>query len=433
VAENRAFKAVMRSDEHIASPPRATQLSAGENAGVPACHADVLRPSQVPVPGTVAGPGVRQAGMLARRVPALRPSQVPVPGGTSAAGPGVREALSQPGEPLEDGVRSWMEDRFESDFSDVRICRGPGAAASARTLGADAYTVGNRIVLASGQYDLGSVGGKRLLAHELAHVVQQRSGSVSGLPIGGDVTVSQPEDCFEEAAENKARQIMAWPGTPRAAWAADPADGKVAETSEGRQHFAGASTKATPGPALSVQRAGPWSWRGPLLHTVKVGTQLSGIAAALANFMPAYTAYQASPDDPVAQSNYAVAVTWLGSAIYPTLESGYQAYQEFAKWRQEPTAYKGQGGSGEPTMKEPPSTRGSFGPDLEPGLVPESESEVPTESMSESEIPTESMSERESEDPAESMSEAAFATDPVRLLFRQVNELHQRIERLERR
>ena len=88
--------------------------------------------------------------------------------------PGIlRDALYSPGRPLDAFARAFFEPRFRADFSRVRIHTGPIAAESARAVNALAYTAGPDIVFREGQSDTGTVPGKRLLAHELAHVVQQ--------------------------------------------------------------------------------------------------------------------------------------------------------------------------------------------------------------------------------------------------------------------
>lgn len=74
-----------------------------------------------------------------------------------------------------------MESRFEFDFSQVRIHANPRAADSAAALNARAYTVGTDIVFGRDQYSPASPAGRKLVAHELAHVVQQR-GKTSGAP-----------------------------------------------------------------------------------------------------------------------------------------------------------------------------------------------------------------------------------------------------------
>jgi hypothetical protein len=83
------------------------------------------------------------------------------------------------GEPLPDAVRSYFGPRFGDDFSRVRVHTDPRAAKSARALGAQAYTLGHDVVFDQGQYAPETKEGQRLLAHELAHVVQQSSGGIS--------------------------------------------------------------------------------------------------------------------------------------------------------------------------------------------------------------------------------------------------------------
>ncbi|HYV10614.1 MAG TPA: DUF4157 domain-containing protein [Pyrinomonadaceae bacterium] len=80
------------------------------------------------------------------------------------------------GSPLSSTTRAWFEPRFGHDFSGVRVHTGPGAADSASAVNAQAYTVGNNIVFNRGEYRPGTATGNHLLAHELAHVVQQNTG-----------------------------------------------------------------------------------------------------------------------------------------------------------------------------------------------------------------------------------------------------------------
>jgi hypothetical protein len=94
-----------------------------------------------------------------------------------AAPASVHRTLDGSGAPLESGLRQDMETRFGHDFSGVRVRSNGAAAQSARDVGANAYTVGSNIVFGAGQYAPGSAAGRRLLAHELAHVVQQGVGA----------------------------------------------------------------------------------------------------------------------------------------------------------------------------------------------------------------------------------------------------------------
>jgi len=103
-------------------------------------------------------------------------------GGPSGAIPAsVGHTLSQPGRPLDEDARTFMESRFDEDFSGVRVHDDSAAAQSARDVHAHAYTVGQDIVFAPGQYQPHSDSGRHLLAHELAHTVQQRGLQRSGI------------------------------------------------------------------------------------------------------------------------------------------------------------------------------------------------------------------------------------------------------------
>ena len=92
---------------------------------------------------------------------------------SSAAPPIVHEVLDSTGELLEREVRSQMESSFGHDFSHVRVHNDARAAESASSVNALAYTVGNHIVFASGHYQPQAQTGRRLIAHELAHTIQQ--------------------------------------------------------------------------------------------------------------------------------------------------------------------------------------------------------------------------------------------------------------------
>jgi hypothetical protein len=85
----------------------------------------------------------------------------------------VDQALGTPGTPLDDALRNELEPAFGRDLSPVRLHLGAVAEQSARDVSAQAYTVGHDIVFGAGQFAPGTFSGRRLLAHELAHVVQQ--------------------------------------------------------------------------------------------------------------------------------------------------------------------------------------------------------------------------------------------------------------------
>ena len=89
----------------------------------------------------------------------------------------VHEVLRSPGQPLNAATRAYMEPRFGYDFSGVRVHTDAKAAESASAVNALAYTVGRDVVFGGGLYASTTHSGRRLLAHELTHVVQQRGVS----------------------------------------------------------------------------------------------------------------------------------------------------------------------------------------------------------------------------------------------------------------
>lgn len=121
---------------------------------------------------------------------------------------GIDRVLQSGGRALDSTTRVQMEPALGADFSDVRIHTGPAADASASSLGAHAYTMGNDIVFADGAYDPASSGGQTTLAHELTHVVQQRSGPVDGTATDTGVSVSDPTDRFEREAVATADRVV---------------------------------------------------------------------------------------------------------------------------------------------------------------------------------------------------------------------------------
>jgi Domain of unknown function (DUF4157) len=90
-----------------------------------------------------------------------------------AAPASVDQALASPGRPLEPALRQDMEQRFSRDFSQVRLHSGAAAEQSAQDVNALAYTVGHNIIFGSGQFAPQTYAGRRTIAHELTHVVQQ--------------------------------------------------------------------------------------------------------------------------------------------------------------------------------------------------------------------------------------------------------------------
>lgn len=141
------------------------------------------------------------------------------------------------GSPLPADVREEMQGRLGHDFSDVRVHTDSAAHDSAKSVNAHAYTVGSNVVFQRDRYDPASHEGKTMLAHELTHVVQQRSGPVDGADSGGGIKVSDPSDRFEREASANADRVMA---TPAPAAQLSAAGGAAVQRHEDEESVQGA-------------------------------------------------------------------------------------------------------------------------------------------------------------------------------------------------
>jgi hypothetical protein len=229
-----------------------------------------MRPSGVPVGSAggrrvapliehrpaMSGPGERNAGSVAGAVPGIArsvpagaargavqrmcaecedeekkqvqaktvSSREPPPAGVPGEASPVLDVVGHGGgQPLAPPVRAAMEAALGADFSAVRVHTDAKAARSAAAVSAQAYTVGNEVVFGHGAFAPGTSEGRRTLAHELAHVLQQRAGPVSGTDTGTGVRVSDPSDSFEQDAEATASRVL--PRPRPAASHGRPADG----------------------------------------------------------------------------------------------------------------------------------------------------------------------------------------------------------------
>ncbi|MEK6337405.1 MAG: DUF4157 domain-containing protein [Acidobacteriota bacterium] len=125
--------------------------------------------------------------------------------GMNEVPPIVHDVLHSPGQPLDSQARAATEPRFDNDFSRVRVHSDAKAAESAQTVSARAYAVGRNIVFGPGQYAPETSAGKELLAHELAHVVQQGQTTPAFEPLA----ISSPGDRGEREADSAAHQFVA--------------------------------------------------------------------------------------------------------------------------------------------------------------------------------------------------------------------------------
>jgi hypothetical protein len=137
--------------------------------------------------------------------------------------PAVQEVLDSPGRPLDAAPRAEMESRFGHDFSRVRVHTDERAAASAATVDALAYTVGQNIVFGAGQYAPPSAEGSKLLAHELTHTIQQGAQAEAH---SGALPVTDPQSAVEREADEAAEAATAGNEEPAIA----PAGAGIART-----------------------------------------------------------------------------------------------------------------------------------------------------------------------------------------------------------
>ena len=129
--------------------------------------------------------------------------------GTAPAGfapPLVHDVLQSPGQALDGATRASMGARFGHDFSHVRVHTDARAAQSAQAVNALAYTVDPDVVFGAGQYAPHSRDGQKLIAHELAHVIQQSRASTS---MQTQLQIGSPSDSAEQEARQAAAQVLA--------------------------------------------------------------------------------------------------------------------------------------------------------------------------------------------------------------------------------
>lgn len=205
--------------------------------------------------------------------------------GAAQAPASVGRVLSEPGSPLEPVLRQDMEQRFGHNFSRVRVHCGASAAQSARSLAANAYTVGHDIAFAAGRFAPGTQAGRRLLAHELTHVVQQ---SQADRPTASPGNATHPRANISHSDVILARDMDA--GAP--ADAGVPADAGASSAPRDAAPVAGtpAGTGSAPAPARPPVAAGPSATIGAVTfrgssnriaptQTATVAVAISGLPA----------------------------------------------------------------------------------------------------------------------------------------------------------
>lgn len=122
----------------------------------------------------------------------------------------VHDVLRSPGQPLDSNTRAFFEPRFGHDFSNVRVHTDGKAAESAQAVSAHAYTAGRDVVFGHGQYSPSTAEGRKLLGHELTHVVQQGFRDARN---DERTEIGPTGDRYEQAADHAAASLGA--GTMR--------------------------------------------------------------------------------------------------------------------------------------------------------------------------------------------------------------------------
>lgn len=141
-----------------------------------------------------------------KRLGTLRRAAVNADPGSAGHPAIIDDVVRSPGSPLDHTSRTFMEQRFGHDFSDVRIHVDDQAAASARAVGAAAWTVGKHISFGAGNYEPHARRGRLLLAHELAHVVQQGDVPAS---LGTTLPIGARGNSYERAANAASHDVVA--------------------------------------------------------------------------------------------------------------------------------------------------------------------------------------------------------------------------------
>jgi hypothetical protein len=219
-----------------AAPTRAGTPLRGRSASLPEGVPLVVQ--RKAVIGAPDDPAEHEADALAERIVGMAPppAQAPHPVDTlearvqpqrqpaaGAGGPDAQAAVrgaGQGGEAMNGDLRAYFEPRFGHDFGRVRVHTGGDAAAAASAAGARAYTYGRDVVFGAGEYAPSTPAGRRLIAHELVHVIQQ--GAVTGAARGAAPAVVQRlASTYKTGAQLEAMTLGAFNtfATDQADWA----------------------------------------------------------------------------------------------------------------------------------------------------------------------------------------------------------------------
>lgn len=173
-------------------------------------------PASPQAPLETSGAGSSYAGLPSRVGHDF--SRIPVHG-QAVVPPIVHDALQSLGRPLDMDTRAFFEPRFNHDFGHVRVHTDPKAVASAQAVRALAYTVGRDVVFGGGQFSPRTSAGLGLIAHELAHVVQQTSGPAQ---VSRGLAIDSRTDTHEREADRISDAIVRRRSIPARSWHPSP-------------------------------------------------------------------------------------------------------------------------------------------------------------------------------------------------------------------
>lgn len=205
-----------------------------------------------------------------------------------AAGRAAQREAPHPhaGQPLDAGTRAFMAQRFDHDFSGVQIHADERAAQLAEGMGAEAYTVGSHVSFGRGRFAPGQAQGRELLAHELAHVVQQ---SRSGKAEHG--ARSSQGDTLEAQADHAARAAVQGGPMPQMSPAAVGVQRRVSVRDVGRGEASGFARVGELLDRLNAISQGLdfALTDGNLTYTLRAGGTLSGFDQQMMGYIDSAT------------------------------------------------------------------------------------------------------------------------------------------------
>lgn len=233
-----------------------------------------------------AGPTARTPSVRTPAAEAGTRAAVPVAGmaPVAEAGPVSLTAIQRGlvgGAALPAGLRARMEAGFGTSFADVRVHTGAAAAGATGTLRAEAFTTGSDIAFAPGRYNPGSTPGMSLIAHELAHVVQQRRSGGGGA-VQAKSLVSGPGDAAETGADRAAATVLAG-GRASVGGAGQSLRGQIlrrARLGAAALSLSPAMTQAPRRPGATAPGAAPVLTPVMTSQVSAAGGQVSGLARA---------------------------------------------------------------------------------------------------------------------------------------------------------